>query len=83
MVTLTWWILKKNCESCKRAAFVLQKGCLWSCKRATSLTLLYYLYCALEKEAAVSATTHAGHMAVKNLSSKPTRSAPSQPIRSY
>ena len=46
MVTLTWWILKKNCGSSKRAASVLQKGCLWSCKRATSLTLLH---CALGK----------------------------------
>ena len=46
MVTLTWWILKRNCESCKRAASVLQKGCLWSCKRAITLTLPH---CALEK----------------------------------
>ena len=46
MVTLTWWILKRNCESCKRAASVLQKGCLWSCKRAITLTLPH---CALEE----------------------------------
>ena len=51
MVTLTWWILKRDCESCKRAASVLQKGCLWSCKRAITLTLPH---CALKKEAAVS-----------------------------
>ena len=66
MVTLTWWILKKNCESrsCKRAASVLPKGCQWSCKRASRLTLLH---CALEKAGSctMKVAPHAGHMFCK------------------
>ena len=65
MVTLTWWILKRNCESCKRAASVLQKGCLWSCKRAITLTLPH---CALEKgSSSQEVAPHAGHMFLKKL----------------